>query len=128
MKKFYEDLDRVKNFAEYIKIGCSIKGACGSFGISESYFYRIIRDAEKHIEEGKTDTPEVQFYHIIKKAECEFETTNLDIIKSHAVDDWRAAAWLLERRRPKEYVVRQDLQLSTPDKIIVNMDVKPDEN
>lgn len=128
MKKFYEDLDRVNRFAEYIKIGCSIKGACGSIGISESYYYGIMRRAEADLEEGKSNTSALNFYHIIKKAEEEFETTNLNIIKKHAVDDWKAAAWLLERRRQKEYVVRQDIQFSTPEKITINMDVKPDAN
>lgn len=125
MKRFIEDLDRVNRFAEYIKIGCSIKGACGGIGISESYFYAQMRKAEADIEANNLDTPEVHFYHIIKKAEQEFETYNLNIIKSHATDDWKAAAWLLERRRQKEYVVRQDIQLSTPEKITINMDVTP---
>lgn len=127
MKRFVEDLDRVNRFAEYIKIGCSIKGACGGLGISESTYYQTMQKAEKDLEAG-VDSPELQFLYIIKRAEQEFETYNLNIIKSHAVDDWKAAAWLLERRRQKEYVVRQDIQFSTPDKITINMDVKPDGN
>lgn len=123
--KFINDKERVDRFCEYIRLGCSIKGACGGIGISESFYYSILRQAEKDLEEEK-DTDEVHFYHIIKKAEQEFETRNLNIIKSHAVDDWKAAAWLLERRRQKEYVVRQDIAFSTPDKITINMDVKPD--
>ena len=125
MKRFIEDIDKVNRFAEYIRVGCSIKGACGGFGISESYYYKIMRQAEKDIEEN-IDSPEVNFFHIIKNAEADFESTNLNIIKSHAVDDWKAAAWLLERRRQKEYVVRQDIQFSTPEKITINMDVKPE--
>lgn len=125
MKKFTDDLDRMNRFADYIRIGTSIKGACGAFGISEGYFYKLIRKAEEDIE-NNTESSEVRFYHIIKNAEADFETTNLNIIKSHAVDDWKAAAWLLERRRQKEYVVRQDIQFSTPEKITINMDVKPD--
>lgn len=127
MKRFVEDLDRVNRFAEYIKIGCSIKGACGGIGISEPVYYVAMQKAEKDIEAG-IDSAEVNFFNIIKKAEQEFETRNLEIIKSHAVDDWKAAAWLLERRRQKEYVVRQDIAFSTPEKITINMDIKPDGN
>lgn len=127
MKRFIEDLERVNRFAEYIRLGCSIKGACGGIGISEPVYYVAMQKAEKDIEAG-IESPEVNFFNIIKKAEQEFETRNLDIIKSHAVDDWKAAAWLLERRRQKEYVVRQDIQFSTPEKITINMDVKPDAN
>ena len=125
-KKFIEDQDRVNRFCEYIKVGCSIKGACGGIGISDTTYYDTIRRAQSDIEQG-LETQEVVFYYTIKKAEQEFETRNLEIIKKHAVDDWKAAAWLLERRRQKEYVVRQDVAFSTPEKITINMDVKPNE-
>ena len=124
--KFIEDMTKVNTFAEYIKIGCSIKGACGGMGVSERWYYATMQTAEKQIEEGLDDTAEIRFLHIIKKAEQEFETHNLNIIKAHATDDWKAAAWLLERRRQKEYVVRQDIAFSTPEKITIKMDVKPD--
>lgn len=123
--KFINDKERVERFCEYIRLGCSIKGACGGLGISESLYYQTLQQAEKDIENG-IDSDEVHFFNTIKKAEQEFETRNLQIIQQHAVDDWKASAWLLERRRQKEYVVRQDIAFSTPDKITINMDVKKD--
>lgn len=123
--KFINDKERVERFCEYIRLGCSIKGACGGLGISESLYYQTLQQAEKDLE-NDINSDEVQFLYTIKKAEQEFETRNLEIIKRHSVDDWKAAAWLLERRRQKEYVVRQDIQFSTPEKITINMDVKPD--
>jgi len=127
-KKFVENKERVERLIEYIKIGCSIKGACGGVGIDDTTYYNALSIARKQLEEGMETSPEIEFFYKIKNAEREFETRNLELIKSHAVDDWKAAAWLLERRRQHEYVVRQDIALGLPEKITINMDVKPDAN
>jgi len=37
------------------------------------------------------------------------------LIVQHAKSDWRAAAWMLERRRPERYGRRQRVEHITPD-------------
>jgi hypothetical protein len=36
----------------------------------------------------------------------------LSIIKHHAHDDWRAAAWILDRRFPQEWGTKRELELN----------------
>ena len=46
----------------------------------------------------------------MKKAQGEFARNNLAIIQQAAVKkDWHAAAWLLERRRPKDFALKQEV-------------------
>lgn len=116
----------VETFCKYIKLGCSIKGACGSIGISEPTYRNYMHIAEKQLEEGIEDSLEIQFYNKVKQAEGDFETRNLELIQAKATDSWQAAAWLLERRRQQEYVIRQDSAWAVPDKITVKMDVTPE--
>lgn len=116
----------VETFCKYIKLGCSIKGACGSIGISEQTYRNYMHAAEKQLEEGLEDSIEINFYNKVKQAEGAFETHNLELIQAKATDSWQAAAWLLERRRQQEYVIHQDAAWAVPDKITVKMDVKPD--
>jgi hypothetical protein len=116
----------VETFCKYIKLGCSIKGACGSVGISETAYRSYMHIAEKQLEEGIEDSLEIQFYNKVKQAEGDFETHNLELIQAKATDSWQAAAWLLERRRQQEYVIRQDSAWAVPDKITVKMDVTPE--
>ena len=117
----------VETFCKNIKLGCSIKGACGSVGISETAYRSYMHTAEKQLEEGIEDSLEIDFYNKVKQAEGDFETHNLELIQAKATDSWQAAAWLLERRRQQEYVIRQDSAWAVPDKITVKMDVSPDD-
>jgi hypothetical protein len=43
------------------------------------------------------------FYSAIKDAKAAFVHNNLVVIRQQSLNNWQAAAWLLERRRPKEF-------------------------
>lgn len=104
------------------RLGCSVSGACGGAGISVGKFNELMRKGESDLMDGK-ETPEMELFLDVERAKQEFELCNLDIIKRNAIDDWRAAAWLLERRRAKDYAARQDIDVSTLEPIKVVMDV-----
>ena len=51
--------------------------------------------------------PYSEFSDRVKDAEAQAERTLIGVIRTHAVDTWQAAAWLLERRMPKKYALRR---------------------
>jgi len=79
--------------------GLSIKAVCGIVNIDESTFYRW---KEKHPD----------FKEAVDSTRPAFEAQMLEIIKHQAHDDWRAAAWILDRRYPREWGARKELDLN----------------
>ena len=82
--------------------GLPNKKACEACGIDESTFYRWLREGEK---ESKANLKN-QLNQSIKKASANFELTHLTNIKKFSNEDWKASAWLLERRNPNEYSLK----------------------
>ncbi len=88
--------------------GLTNKDVCTALGISEATFYRWV-------DTPKTDNQR-EFCEAVKKAEVEYKADLLDAIYSKATAPenmtWQAAAWLLERKYPKEFakVSRMEIQ------------------
>lgn len=59
-------------------------------------------------EQGKE--PYASFLSQVKAAELVAEGELLDLIREHSTETWQAAAWLLERRYPERYSLKQRLQ------------------
>lgn len=53
------------------------------------------------------EQPYADFADRIKSAEIEGEESLVDLLREHAVETWQAAAWLLERRFPARYSLKQ---------------------
>lgn len=82
---------------EKIKLGVNFKTAAQVNGIDRSTFYKWMEDDptfKTHIEEAKAHA----------KAVIE---ERLNVAQ---IDDWRAGAWILERRHPGEYGKREFIQ------------------
>jgi len=96
--------------------GAINKDIAFAIGVSESTFYRWISTP-------KTDRQR-ELSEELKKAEADYKNALLGIIASNAQKkDWKAAAWLLERKYPQEYGRRYldarisgDVQVSAIDK------------
>tara|TARA_R100000655_G_scaffold17913_3_gene37866 strand:- start:1337 stop:2035 length:699 start_codon:yes stop_codon:yes gene_type:complete len=89
-KKIDDDL--IKKLSDALVSGASHKIACEAAGISQSSFYRWIKKAEN----GEEDY--FPFLESIKGAESTGALKHLENIEKHSMNDWRASAWLLERR------------------------------
>lgn len=69
---------------------------CAAIGIHESTFYEWVN-------KPKTDLQR-EFSDAIKRAEADYKNALLAIVMRDAQEkDWKAAAWLLERKYPSEY-------------------------
>jgi len=82
-----------EKICEAIKMGCTYKLSCQYAGIDTSTFYLWMKDGR----EG-TDKTKVEFFNSIKKAEADCAFSTLKKINEASSEDWRAGAWLLERR------------------------------
>ena len=69
-------------------------------GVAESTFYRWYSTPGSDLER--------EFSESLKKAEADYKNALLGIIAKASQDrDWKAAAWLLERKYPDEYGRRE---------------------
>ena len=84
---------------EALKDGCTHKLSCQYAGVHVSRFYAWMS-------RGREDDKGIykDFHDDVKLAEAEGAIENLKTIKAASKTDWRASAWLLERRHP-EYTV-----------------------
>lgn len=81
------------------KGGANNKDIAAALGVHERTFY-------KWLNEPKSDNQR-QLGHELKKAEADYKNALLSIIAKNAQErDWKAAAWLLERKYPSEYARR----------------------
>ena len=95
-----------------IKIGVPVRHACQAVGINEKTFYNWLsrgmteRDRLNSIENAKPNPTEVVFYEFlqaVERARSEAIAKKVATITKSSHDDWRAAAWWLERQLPSEF-------------------------
>ncbi len=73
-------------------------------GIHQSTLEKWIGLARKGVE------PYAAFFQEIKEAERHTEEDLLALIREHAIEDWKAGAWLLERRYQDRYALKTKVQ------------------
>ena len=94
-----------------ISVGATYKDACACAGISFQTFLNWKKRAQRAVEQvgerdgepEETDHPFVEFFDRIKRAQGEAAVGLLAMIGKAANRDWKAAAWMLERRYPESY-------------------------
>lgn len=82
-----------ERFIEAIEIGCTHSLACQYAGITPATFYGWMKQGKEKQSKNKID-----FFNTIKRAEANGAISNLQLIKKAGLDDWRASAWIMERR------------------------------
>lgn len=93
-----------------LKAGNYVETAAEYAGIGKTTFYRWM-------EQGKQASRGIyrEFRDAVMRARAEAEARNVAIIQKAAPDDWRAAAWWLERAFPDRWGPRQKLEHSGPE-------------
>lgn len=78
------------------KGGANNKDIAAALGIHERTFYKWLNDPKSENQR--------QLGQELKRAEADYKNALLAIIAKSAKErDWKAAAWLLERKYPQEY-------------------------
>lgn len=93
--------DTVRILTESISLGLSYKESCTKAGISFETF-----------NEWRKNIPE--FSDLIRQSELKPKELALKSVKVGQIKDWRAGAWWLERRYPKEYKERKQVDVDLP--------------
>lgn len=89
---------KIAALVEAIETGVSIESACSIAGIHRSTWYEW------------RERPEIR--ERLDRALANAETALLSSIRDAGRDDWRAAAWILERRYPETWSKRSEVQTS----------------
>ena len=89
---------------ELVRQGCTHKVAALRAGISESTFYTWIA-------KGKVARSGIyrEFVNDLELAEAVAEGTLTLQMRAHAAREWRATAWMLERRFPETWKERKEI-------------------
>ena len=92
--------------AKAIRQGSTQRSACITVGISEVNYYRWRKRGEEILEAGsvcenKMDKACLYFYQETEKAHADYAFKSIKPVEKAGIENWRAAAWILERRYRK---------------------------
>jgi len=96
-KKYKYSQDRAHIIITYLLKGTTIQGACKAAGISDRTFYRWKDEID-------------EFRDMIHAAESDIEAALVESIVMD--DDWRAKAWILERRFRDSWSAKQEVDVT----------------
>ena len=104
-----------------VAAGLPIPSACTALGLGTSWKHwgDRARKAEKEGQEpgwGPGESPDLAWLRAMEQAKAAFEASMVARIGAAAVNDWKAAAWLLERRAPQRYYPKNQLALKVDEK------------
>jgi len=100
-----------------VRTGSHYEQACIEAGITFTTFRNWIKRGEgTHPTESQT--PEhIQFFEEAMRAEVTGEISLIATVRKAAASDWRAAAWILERRHSDRWANTQRLEIAATKKI-----------
>ena len=91
---------------DLIRAGNYLEVAASATGIHRTTLHRWMRHGR-----GQKRGRYKKFLNAVEKAQAEAESRDVALIAKAAGDDWRAAAWRLERRSPKKYGPRVQVSI-----------------
>lgn len=113
LTKHGDDLETLegkwREFFRHLAEGANPQMALAIAGLNERWFREWMRrggDAAHNGYEDKTDQAEEpyrSFALAVRAVQNRFDLDLVQTVKAHTHTDWKAAAWLLERRRPDEF-------------------------
>lgn len=125
----------IKKITQALQLGATHKLACQYAGIDRSTFYGWLRKGEQ----ARSGSLLAEFYASVEQAEGEAGVMSLAVVaKAAKQKDWKAAAWLLERRFGFIKASKLELETSSGEReqaaveglladLIGNVDLEPDE-
>jgi len=93
-----------QRIVDLIRAGNYLEVAATAAGIHRSTLYRWLRHGRDQ-QRGRYR----KFLTQVEKAQAEGESRDVALIAKAASEDWRAAAWRLERKAPRRYGLRVQL-------------------
>jgi len=100
---YQEIIDRVR-------FGFSLKDRIAGL-INSATYYEWLNAGEEDLNQN-LNTQFSEFSSKIREAEKDYRKTLLISIKAQALDDWKAATWLLERSDPETYKLKDKVDMN----------------
>lgn len=112
-----------------IRLGLSKKDAALLAGMSAARFHEVTQQGRDALADGKT-TWQGDFVHALQQAEAGFKLSasavvinaangapavyddQHNLVRAERLPDWKAAAWMLERRFRDEYGTQRNIEIS----------------
>lgn len=92
----------LKRLEQALSTGATRRASAIYAGISEASFYHYLERGEAD-KQADQETPFSEFLEIVTRAEAQADVLANTAIRSAMANDWRAAAWYLERRHPADW-------------------------
>jgi hypothetical protein len=102
-----------ERICEDLRRGLTFKMACEGAGISQHTGHEWTRRGQLDLDGGRTATTWARFAAATTRARSDCLASLVSTVRTAAVTDWRAAAWMLERRDPDGWSRRTEV--SGPD-------------
>ena len=119
-----QENEKISAMLDNLRLGMPVYQACQSAGMSNSVFYKYLQLAEIDINNNVKNSKYVDFMDKVKKAQSDFVKNNMAIITKSAIKgSWQASAWLLERRCPEEFGLKNNNDKAKEENIIIENDV-----
>jgi predicted site-specific integrase-resolvase len=93
-----------QRLVDLVRAGNTLDTAATACGIHRTTLHRWLRHGK-----GQQRGRYHKLFEGVEKAQAEAEARDVAIIAKAATEDWRAAAWRLERRLPRKYAPRVQL-------------------
>ena len=100
-----------KDFLDAIAAGSHYEPACAYVGISYRTFRDWMQRGQGEHKTRKSSEEYVQFAQAVQAAEAKGEISAIAAIRGATKKEWRAAAWMLERRHSDRWASTQRLQV-----------------
>ncbi len=114
----------IARLLEAIALGAAYTTACDHAGIAVSTFCAW---REGTFPRGASADLKLRFSEGLGHALAQADLTDLTVIRTAAqTGDWRAAAWGLERRRPKDYGRKEAREITGPEGGALALSVRDD--
>lgn len=98
-----------------VEAGVALSAAARAVGVCPSTVHAWLRDGDAHLQRaddtGEDLSPRARFAQDYAGAVAGAQSVMLARISAASADDWRAAAWVLERRWPADYGPRQRVDM-----------------
>ena len=111
--EFWNDDEKRETLMQGLREGRDPKVTCEALGISKPEYDRALKEGYRCLlmpykQRDEREMAMAEFYCQAKHSLMEFEASQVGvIINSAQMGDWKAAAWLLERRMPEMYAKRE---------------------
>lgn len=124
----------IERVATLIRQGNFIDTACKAVGISRQTYHTWLKEGGTALHEAGYDLNRVRdgrmrlaaaFSDACARASAEAEAAGVASITAHASEDWRAAAWHMERRYPRKWgAQKQQLEVTGPGGGAIQWEIK----